>query len=116
MTIHLPADVEDLLIAKVYSGLFPSLDAALTQAAYLLLEQIEQTPPAKPSQQAKQAKAIERVQERMTLEDLHREMLASGLITRLPDPDEDFDDDDPDDQPMTIEGEPLSATIIRERR
>jgi hypothetical protein len=29
-------------------------------------------------------------------------MMASGLITRLPDPTLDIDDDDPDDQPVTI--------------
>ena len=43
-------------------------------------------------------------------------MMASGLITRLPDPALDIDDDDPEDQPVTIKGEPLSETIIRERR
>jgi len=43
-------------------------------------------------------------------------MMARGLITRLPDPSLDIDDDDPDDQPVPIDGEPLSATIIRERR
>jgi len=51
-----------------------------------------------------------------TFEEIHRRMLASGLITRLPDPSLDIDDDDPDDQPVTIKGEPLSETIIRERR
>ncbi len=43
-------------------------------------------------------------------------MMARGLITRLPDPSLDIDDDDPDDQPVPIKGEPLSETIIRERR
>ena len=43
MTIRLPADVENSLIAKVHSGLFPSLDAALTEAARMLLERLEQT-------------------------------------------------------------------------
>jgi hypothetical protein len=51
-----------------------------------------------------------------TIEDLHRKMMARGLISRLPDPSLDIDDDDPDDQPVSIEGEPLSETIIRERR
>jgi hypothetical protein len=36
-------------------------------------------------------------------------------ITRLPNPSLDIDDD-PDDQPVPIKGEPLSETIIRERR
>ena len=43
-------------------------------------------------------------------------MMARGLIIRLPDPSLDIDDDDPDDQPVPIKGEPLSETIIRERR
>jgi hypothetical protein len=33
-----------------------------------------------------------------------------------PNPAEDLDDDDPEDEPIVIEGEPLSETIIRERR
>ncbi|MHB1558323.1 MAG: hypothetical protein ACYC61_12755 [Isosphaeraceae bacterium] len=41
-------------------------------------------------------------------------MLDIGLMTKLPDTAADFDD--PDDQPITIKGEPLSETIIRERR
>jgi Arc/MetJ-type ribon-helix-helix transcriptional regulator len=44
MTIHLPKDLESSIIAKVHSGLFPSLDAAMTEAARLLLNQIEQPP------------------------------------------------------------------------
>jgi hypothetical protein len=43
-------------------------------------------------------------------------MMARGLITRLPAPSLDIDDDDPDDQPVAIKREPLSKTIIRERR
>ncbi len=48
--------------------------------------------------------------------ELHRKMMARGLIRRLPDPSRDIDDDDPADQPVPIEGEPLSETILRERR
>jgi hypothetical protein len=40
-------------------------------------------------------------------------MAARGLIT-LPDTAADFDD--PDDEPIAIKGEPLSETVIRERR
>jgi hypothetical protein len=43
-------------------------------------------------------------------------MLASGLITRLQDPALDVDGDEPEDQPVAIMGEPLSETIICERR
>jgi len=37
-------------------------------------------------------------------------------MTSLPDPAQDIDDDDSDDAPVIIKGEPLSETIIRERR
>jgi hypothetical protein len=41
-------------------------------------------------------------------------MLASGFLTRLPDPARDLDDEDV--PPVVIGGEPLSETILRERR
>ena len=50
------------------------------------------------------------------VEELHRRWMASGLITQLPDPAQDVNDDDPEDQPVVIKGEPLSETILRERR
>ena len=68
------------------------------------------------SKNAKRAKPVRPQKKPLSIEELHRQMMARGLITRLPDPDLDIDDDDPDDQPVLIEGEPLSETIIRERR
>jgi hypothetical protein len=50
----------------------------------------------------------------MTVAELHQKLLAEGRVSRLPDVAADFDD--PDDQPVAIKGEPLSETIIRERR
>jgi hypothetical protein len=35
-------------------------------------------------------------------------------MSQFPDADADFDD--PDDEPVPIKGEPLSETVIRERR
>ena len=52
----------------------------------------------------------------LTRDEFNQRLMAAGLITRLPDPSLDIDDDDPDDQPVTIKGEPLSEIIIRERR
>lgn len=50
-------------------------------------------------------------------EELNRRLIAADLVTQLPDPSQDLDDDDEeDDLPIVIEGEPLSETIIRERR
>ena len=69
-----------------------------------------------PGKRAKRAKPAEAPATPLSIEELHRKMMARGLILRLPDPALDLDDDDPDDQPITIDGEPLSETIIRERR
>jgi hypothetical protein len=68
-------------------------------------------PKAKPATRAKPAG--QPAEKPITIEELHRQMMARGLITQLPNPDEDIDDDD---VPVVIEGEPLSETIIRERR
>jgi Arc/MetJ-type ribon-helix-helix transcriptional regulator len=98
MTIHLPKDVECSINAEVLSGHFASPDDALAEAWRAFLRQRTQEQSGKAS----------------ALDELHRQMLADGLLTQLPNPDEDIDDDD--DAPVKITGEPLSETIIRERR
>jgi Arc/MetJ-type ribon-helix-helix transcriptional regulator len=45
MTIHLPHDLESSIQAAVHSGRFASLDAAMAEAARLLLREIKQEPP-----------------------------------------------------------------------
>ena len=47
MTIHLPKDVEGGILAAVQSGRFASVDAAMAEAAGLLLQQLRQ-PEAQP--------------------------------------------------------------------
>ena len=42
MTIHLPKEVENGILAAVQSGRFASVDAAMTEAAGLLLQQLQQ--------------------------------------------------------------------------
>jgi hypothetical protein len=69
-----------------------------------------------PGRAAKRAKPGPAPNKPPSIEELHRKLMARGLIIRLPDPTLDIDDDDPDDQPVPIKGEPLSETIIRERR
>jgi Arc/MetJ-type ribon-helix-helix transcriptional regulator len=96
MTIHLPKDLEKSVRSLVQGGRFVSVDDAMAEAARLLLRQ---EPAKKP----------------ITPEALNQRLLATGRITQLPDPDQDIDDD-ADDLPISIEGEPLSETIIRERR
>lgn len=50
----------------------------------------------------------------MTRAEFDQHLLEIGLLSQLPDTEADFDD--PDDVPIEIQGEPLSETIIRERR
>jgi len=69
-----------------------------------------------PARAAKRAKPGQAPNKPPSIDELHRKMMTRGLIIRLPDPSLDIDDDDPDDQPVPIKGEPLSETIIRERR
>ncbi len=74
-------------------------------------------PTAPPSaKKAKPLKAVAAKKKPLTRDEFNRRLLAEGRLASLPNPALDLDDDDPDDQPITIEGEPLSETIIRERR
>jgi len=50
----------------------------------------------------------------MTEDELKRQLLNSGLMSSLPTPSDPASR--PEFQPITLEGEPLSETIIRERR
>lgn len=53
----------------------------------------------------------------LTRDEFHQRLLAGGRLASLPDPALDLALDlDPDDQPIAMEGEPLSETILRERR
>ncbi len=99
MTIHLPIDLENSIRAEVARGHFASLDDAMTEAARLLLRQQEaQADAAGP----------------LTEDEFQRKLLKSGFVTSLPTPADPADR--PPFQPVMLEGEPLSETIIRERR
>ena len=96
MTIHLPPEVESSIQDAVHSGHFASVDDALAEA-WRAFQQHRQ-PPAKAT----------------LLDELHRQMLADGLLSQLPNAAADIDDEQ--EEPVEIDGEPLSETIIRERR
>jgi Arc/MetJ-type ribon-helix-helix transcriptional regulator len=48
MTIHLPNDLESSIQAAVDAGRFASVDAAMAEAARLLLQTLKQKPQADP--------------------------------------------------------------------
>jgi putative addiction module CopG family antidote len=99
LTVHLPEDLERYLQSEVQSGQFASPDEAITEALRLL-------------QQKKQEAQIQR--KPLTPDELNRQLLEAGLLSEIPPrPDpatyQEF-------SPIVIQGEPLSETIIRERR
>jgi hypothetical protein len=106
-----------------FNRLLSSLDGLTPAQVRKLRQQLDErlaqpktlTAPA-PGKDAQRAQAAQAPNKSSSIDELHRKMMARGLITRLPDPSLDIDDDDPEDQPVPIEGEPLSETIIRERR
>jgi Arc/MetJ-type ribon-helix-helix transcriptional regulator len=117
MTIRLSKDLDQIVHDAVRAGLYAREDDVIRDA----LTRLEQTLPkpartlAKKAKAAKPAKAAPQKRKKpLTIAEIHQQMLASGLMTQLPDTAADFDD--PDDVPITIKGEPLSETIIRERR
>ncbi len=113
MTIHLSKDQERFVHAAVRAGLYASEDAVVSDA----LNRLQQALPKRTRKKNQRGKAMpQKPRKPLTIAEIHQQMLASGLIIRLPDPALDVDDDGPDDAPVIIEGEPLSETIIRERR
>jgi Arc/MetJ-type ribon-helix-helix transcriptional regulator len=101
VTIHLPVDLEDLIRAEVKAGRFPSVDEAMAEAARLLLRQgeaREHEPSSGPINEA----------------EFKQRLIDSGFMVSMPIPaDRGAVRSSP---PATLEGEPLSETIIRERR
>jgi hypothetical protein len=79
------------------------------------LAQPKQPAPPASAKTAKRAKAAPpSAKKPMTRAEFDQHLLEIGLLSHLPDTEADFDD--PDDQLVEIKGEPLSETIIRERR
>lgn len=102
MTIHLPEELESFVHDAVKAGLYPREDDVIRDALTRLRQSV--------SAESTGAKTARRLDD----EAFRRQLLASGLVTQFPDPAEDIDDED--DPPVSVEGEPLSETIIRERR
>jgi Arc/MetJ-type ribon-helix-helix transcriptional regulator len=113
MTIRLSKDLEQFVHDAVRAGLYADEDDVIRSA----LTRLRQSIPSATNARARNSKATQQVKpqgEPVTPDELIRRLLASGLVIKLPDPAEDIDD--ADDLPIEIHGEPLSETIIRERR
>jgi putative addiction module CopG family antidote len=98
MTIHLPTELERFVHDQVLAGRYRSEDDVIRDA----LEQLRRHAPTPANSP------------RMTEAEFKQHLLKSGRIASLPTP------ADPASRPLflpiALEGEPLSETIIRERR
>ena len=112
MTIHLSKDLEQIVHDAVRAGLYASEDDVIRDALIWL----KQTMPGDTEMAHQYDKEAKSSEEKPLIDALNQRLLAAGLVIQLPDPAEDIEDDDPNDQPIEIVGEPLSETIIRERR
>ena len=108
-----------------FNHLLSTIKALSPEQLRQLRQQLDQMPEppasskrstARPSGKgAKRAKAAPQPTKKpMTRAEFDQYLLEIGLMSQLPDTEADFDD--PDDQLVEIKGEPLSKTIIRERR
>lgn len=118
MNVQLPDDIERDLLAAVRSGRFATVDDALA-AAWRSFQPLAPAPPARKKATPRKKPAGPKTEATtpktpMTRDEFHRHLLEIGLMSQLPDTAADFDD--PDDVLIDIEGEPLSETVIRERR
>jgi Arc/MetJ-type ribon-helix-helix transcriptional regulator len=112
MTIELSKDLERIVREAVGTGLYAT-EADVIRDALVRLNQTMSKETEPSAMKAKRVKST-RQKKVLTIDEVHQRMMASGLISQLPNTAADFDD--PDDEPVTIEGELLSETIIRERR
>jgi Arc/MetJ-type ribon-helix-helix transcriptional regulator len=112
MTIDLSKDLEKIVHDAVRAG-FYNREADVIRDALIRLDQ---SLPKTGETQAKKTKRSKPglPKKPLTRAELDQYMLERGLLSQVPDTDADFDD--PDDEPIEIKGEPLSETIIRERR
>jgi Arc/MetJ-type ribon-helix-helix transcriptional regulator len=112
MNIQLSKELERFVQRAVRAGLYASEDDVVHDA----LSRLKRTMPKNvvtPDRRTKKASPAPR-KKPLTEAELQQRILEIGLMSQLPDISADFDD--PDDQLIEIQGEPMSETIIRERR
>jgi putative addiction module CopG family antidote len=107
MTIHLPEHLERFVHDQVQAGLYPTEDEVISDA----LERHRQA-------QLRSAKAAR--QPKLTPEDsadqeLQRRLLEAGIISEINPPISDLAPYE-NRRAVPIQGEPISETVIRERR
>ena len=112
MTVRLSRDLEQFGVDAVRSGLYAREDDVIRDALTRLRQAMPPAPQS-PARKTRTTRLAKLGPMPITPEELNRRLLATGLVTQLPDPAEDADD--AEDLPIETPGEPLSETIIRER-
>jgi Arc/MetJ-type ribon-helix-helix transcriptional regulator len=112
MTIRLPKDLEQFVDEAVRAGRYARKDDVIRDAVARLKDAMPEgaATPEPPTTRGEPA----RPNPPRSKEAFHRRLIEMGLMSQLPDTAADFED--PDDRPIDIPGEPLSETVIRERR
>ena len=103
-------------ILSSINALSPEQMRQLRQQLDRQLAQPKRSTAQTPGKAAKRATSTTPKEKPLTADEFNQRLFAAGRIASLPNPALDIDDDDPDDAPAPIKGEPLSETIIRERR
>jgi Arc/MetJ-type ribon-helix-helix transcriptional regulator len=115
MNIELSGNLEKFVHDAVRSGLYAREEDVVRDALTRLQKMMPLGCEAPKTAARPRGSTEKKVKTPLTPDELDHYLISLGLITRLPDPSEDIEDD-LDDEPVVIEGEPLSEAIIRERR
>jgi Arc/MetJ-type ribon-helix-helix transcriptional regulator len=107
MTIHLPPHIESSIQAAVHRGHFASVDDAMTEAASLLLRQLKQNTHG--------TTPMDDERKELSRDELQRRLFEAGLLSEIKPPITDLTPYE-NRQAISIQGEPISETVIRERR
>jgi Arc/MetJ-type ribon-helix-helix transcriptional regulator len=113
MTINLPQVLESSILAAVQSGRYASLDAAMTEAASMLVERLNQE-----QEQQQTAKATGQpglTPEEIADQELQRRLFQAVLISEIKPPITDMTLYR-NRRAVPIQGEPISEAVIHERR
>jgi Arc/MetJ-type ribon-helix-helix transcriptional regulator len=113
VTIYLSKELQQFVHDAVRSGRYASADDMLNDAVERLRQQIAPDAPGGTAQ-VPCARSSEQAQSPMSEDDFKRRLLQSGLMSSLPIPTDPATR--PDFQSITLVGEPISETIVRERR
>ena len=116
MIIHLSKAMERFVHDAVRAGLYSNQDEVVDDALTRLRQTMPQASGRKRSKASRRARdaAQQPVTKPMNKDEFHRHLIEIGMMSHLPDRAADFDD--PADEPIPTKGEPLSRTVIRERR